>query len=91
MHITFVKKVLMDGTPCRKCAEVEVRLRKQGYWARLDRVLVADEREPDGEAWQLAAEYGVRVAPFFIVADGTHTEVYTIYLQMVREVFGVAA
>lgn len=91
MQITFVKKILADGTACRKCAEVEARLRNQGYWPRIDRVLVADEREPTGEAWALAETHGVRVAPFFLVANGAQTQVYTIYLQMVREVFEAAA
>lgn len=87
MHITMVKKILADGSPCRKCAEVESRLREGGHLQRIDRFVVADERDPAGEGMQLARRHGVDLAPFFIVEDddGT-TRVYTIFLRFLREV-----
>ncbi|MDX1593340.1 MAG: hypothetical protein R3298_03760 [Gammaproteobacteria bacterium] len=85
-RITLVKKLLADGTPCRKCRQVEARMADNGHDAWIDRVVVADERDPDGEGWRLAREHGVATAPFFLVeADGT-TRAYTVYLKFVREV-----
>jgi len=86
MHVTFVKKVLADGTPCQKCRDVEDRLKAGGYWSQIDAILVADEREPDGAAWALAREFNVKVAPFFVVRDRGGIQAYSIFLQLVREV-----
>lgn len=95
MTITFVKKILANGEPCAKCADVEERLRSSGEMDSVDRVVVADERDPDSEGMRLAKRHGVTVAPFFIVEDGDRTvedgdrtTVYTIYLRFSKEVFG---
>jgi hypothetical protein len=86
VHITFVKKILADGEPCRKCRDVEERLRQGGYWPQIDTVVIADERDANSPGLQLAQQYHVKVAPFFLVREGDETKVYTIYLQLVREV-----
>ena len=86
MHITFVKKILADGTVCRKCQDVESRLNGAGHLARIDEVVIADERDPLSPGHALAREFKVSVAPFFIVRRGDVTAIYTIYLQFVREV-----
>ena len=88
MHITFVKKILADGSPCRKCADVEARLRAADHWQRLDEVVVADERDPDSKGMRLARELGVDRAPFFVVVTDHATTVYTVYLKLLREVLG---
>ena len=88
MHITFVKKILANGEPCAKCADVERRLESSGEMASIDRVVVPDERDPHSEGMTLAAQHGVQVAPFFIVSDGERTTVYTIYLRFSKEIFG---
>lgn len=87
MHITMVKKIKADGSPCRKCADVENRLADAGHLRRIDRIVVADERDPASEGMQLAARHKVDLAPFFIVErdDGT-TQVYTIYFRFLKEV-----
>lgn len=85
-RITLVKKVLADGSPCRKCREVEARMAKNGHAAWVDRVVVADEREPESTGWQLAQEHGVNTAPFFVVEENGQTRIYTVYLKFVREV-----
>lgn len=87
MHITLVKKIKADGTPCRKCAEVDQRLKQAGLDARIDRVVIADERDLDSEGMQLAQKHGVELAPFFIVEqdDGTY-QTYTVYFRFVKEV-----
>jgi hypothetical protein len=86
-RITLVKKIKEDGMPCRKCAEVEARLRAEGYIERIDRIVVADERDPASEGMQLAARHRVELAPFFIVEDdGQEPRIYTVYLRFVKEV-----
>ena len=87
MRITMVKKILADGSPCRKCAEVETRLSDGGHLDRIDNIVIADERDPDSEGQKLARSHGVELAPFFIVEhDDGSTRVYTIFLRFLREV-----
>ncbi len=88
MRVTFVKKVLASGAPCGKCDAVERRLRRSGLIARIDRVVVADERDADSAGMRLARRHQVEIAPFFLVEDGGSTIVYTVYLKFVREIFG---
>jgi hypothetical protein len=83
--ITFVKKVLANGTPCPKCLDVEARLDRDGVRDRIDRVLVADERDPQSPGMVLAAELGVDRAPFFVVETPVRRTVYTVYLKFLRE------
>ncbi len=45
--ITFVKKILANGQPCGKCRDVEERLTAGNHWRAIDRVVIADERDPD--------------------------------------------
>jgi hypothetical protein len=86
MVITFVKKILANGDPCRKCADVTSRLERDGFLDRIDRIVIADEREPDSEGMQIASRYGVDRAPFFVVEDGSNTRVFDIYFKFVNEV-----
>ena len=88
MHITFVKKVLASGEPCAKCRDVEERLQRSGLMSRIDRVVVADERDDDSEGMRLARRHEVGRAPFFLVRNDETTTVYTVYLKFVRDVFG---
>lgn len=87
MKITFVKKTLADGSPCRKCGDVIGRLEESGQMERIDEILVADERDPSSPGMLLAAEHQVDRAPFFVVEqdDGT-IKVYTVYFKFVKEV-----
>lgn len=88
MKITFVKKILKDGKPCQKCADVQQRLEKSGQMARMDQVLVADERDPDSAGMQLAKKLKVNRAPFFVVETELETKVYTVYFKFVKEILG---
>jgi len=88
VHVTFVKKILANGEPCAKCADVQKRLESSGQVDSIHRVVIADERDPHSEGMRLAEQHGVEVAPFFIVEDGGRTTVYTVYLRFAREVFG---
>ncbi len=91
MEITFVKKIKADGEPCRKCAEVERRLGEAGLMGRIDRTVVADERDPESEGMGLAAKYGVDAAPFFLVSDAGQVTVYTSHLKLMKEVLSAQA
>ncbi len=87
MKVTFVKKILADGSPCKKCADVITKLETSGQMQYIDKVIIADERDKNSEGMQLAAKYDVKRAPFFIVErQGQTPEVYTIYFKFVKEV-----
>lgn len=85
-YITLVKKIKADGTPCRKCNDVMQRLEKDGHWHAIDRVVVADERDPGTEGWMLVAKHQVILAPFFVVEENGVERVYTVYFRLVHEV-----
>ncbi|MBC6904894.1 hypothetical protein DWB84_05385 [Saccharophagus sp. K07] len=87
MKITFVKKILSDGSPCKKCADVIEKLESSGQMARIDEVLVADERDPQSPGMAIAKKFNVDRAPFFVVDTGKgEPQVYTVYLKFVKEV-----
>lgn len=65
--VVFVKKVLADGSPCRKCRDVEERLDKDGLRDRVDETLLAREDDPDSPGMRLARRHQVQRAPFFVV------------------------
>lgn len=86
MKITLVKKILEDGSPCKKCVEVTNRLKDSGYLKRIDETLVADLRDPDSPGLRLARKLNVDRAPFFVVEQDDGTElVYTVYFKFVKE------
>lgn len=88
MRITLVKKILQDGSPCAKCADVLQKLEESGHMERIDRILDADERDPNSPGMEVARLYQVNRAPFFLVeTEGQEEpEIYTVYLQFAREV-----
>lgn len=87
MKITLVKKILADGSPCRKCGDVINRLEESGQMSRIDQIVIADERNPSSEGMLLAAEHNVDRAPFFIVERGDgKIDTYTVYFKFVKEV-----
>jgi hypothetical protein len=87
MHITLVKTIKSNGEACRKCADVEQRLRDSGYWHCIDTVLVADQRIPDSAGVHLVEALGIDRTPFFVVEDDAgFIAVHTVYLKFVDEV-----
>lgn len=87
MRITLVKKILADGSPCKKCGEVIARLEDSGQISRIDEILIADERDPTSPGMVMAAELNVDRAPFFVVDyDDGNQSVYTVYFKFVKEV-----
>lgn len=87
MKITLVKKILKDGSPCKKCGDVLEKLETGGHMSSIDVVAVADERDPNSDGIALAKQYNVDRAPFFIVErDGQEAQVYTVYMKFLKEV-----
>lgn len=87
MKITLVKKILADGSPCPKCADVLEKLETSGHMARIDDILIADERDPQSPGMLIAAQYDVSRAPFFVVErEAGAPLIYTVYLKFVRDV-----
>lgn len=86
MKITLVKKILSDGSPCKKCGDVLAKLEENDQMKYIDEVLVADERDPESAGLKLARELDVNRAPFFVVESDGETTVYTIYMKFVKEV-----
>lgn len=87
MKITLVKKILKDGSDCKKCGDVMAKLESSGHIQRIDEIAIADERDPASEGIALAKKYSVDRAPFFIVEkDGEEAEVYTVYMKFLKEV-----
>jgi phosphoadenosine phosphosulfate reductase len=86
MHVTMVKKRLLNGQPCRKCAQAEDLLKTRGLWDRIDEVVWADEGDPTSPGMRLGARLGVELAPFFVVTSDTGSEtVYESVLQFIKE------
>jgi len=85
--ITMVKKLTRDGEPCAKCRDVEARMRREGLFDQIDRVVIAREGDLSSEGMRLAEIYQVDRAPFFLVADGSgDVRVYTVYFKLLRDV-----
>lgn len=88
MNITLVKKIKLDGNPCLKSANVLEHLEKLGLLDRIDKIIVADEREQSTEGFALALQHKIETAPFFIVNnDDGSSRVYKAYYRFLKEVF----
>ncbi|NEO30261.1 MAG: hypothetical protein F6K36_07425 [Symploca sp. SIO3C6] len=87
MNITMVKKIKVNGYPCRKSANVLADLEKLGLMNQINQIVAADERQPSSHGLHLALQHEVKAAPFFIVEnkDGS-TNVYTAYTRFLKEV-----
>ena len=88
MNVTMVKKILLGGEPCKKCAQAEDVLRRRGLWDRIDHVAIADELDADSEGMRLAREHGMATAPFFIVREdgaGRPPRVFESVLTLIKE------
>lgn len=87
MKITLVKKIKADGTPCAKCQDVDERLERDGLRPLIERVVWADERDPDSEGMRLARALDMDRAPFFVIDDDTGgREVFDVYLRFKQRV-----
>ncbi len=87
MKITMVKKVLADGSPCKKCAEVLDKMATADQLRFIDAFVIADEKDKSSAGMVLAAKHGVNRAPFFLVEqDNGELEVFSIYFKFAKEV-----
>jgi hypothetical protein len=84
-HITFVKKILANGDPCKKCQEVAQRLIEDGLIDSINHIAIADERDADSEGMRMAAKYQVQRAPFFLVEENNQVEVFDVYFKLRKE------
>ena len=85
--ITMVKKLTREGEPCAKCRDVEARMKREGLFEQIDRVVIAREGDLNSEGMRLAEIYQVDRAPFFLVADEAGTvRVFTVYFKLLGEV-----
>src|SRR5271154_2988348 len=87
MHVTMVKKRLASGEPCPKCIQAEDLLKARGLWPRIDDVVWADENDPASPGMKLASQFGVSLAPFFIVRGDAEGDVavYESVLKLIKE------
>ncbi|SHE64204.1 hypothetical protein SAMN04487965_0329 [Microbulbifer donghaiensis] len=87
MKITLVKKILADGSPCAKCRDVQQKLEEQDFLRFVDQTLIADVRDEQSAGMQIARQYAVERAPFFLVEEeGQQPQIYTVYFKLVKEV-----
>eukprot|EP00930_Biecheleria_cincta_P005323 TRINITY_DN106246_c0_g1_i1.p1 TRINITY_DN106246_c0_g1~~TRINITY_DN106246_c0_g1_i1.p1 ORF type:complete len:161 (-),score=38.04 TRINITY_DN106246_c0_g1_i1:51-470(-) len=90
--VTFVKKIYSDGSTCQKCDFVWKQIQKDGLVDRIDRTVVADERDMSSEGIVLATKHKISRAPFFVVNDDEKPDVekvYDVYFKLKKEVFDV--
>merc|ERR1719367_613949 len=89
--VAFVKKIYSDGSTCQKCDFVWKQIEKDGLVHKIDRTVVADERDPSSEGIVMATKHNVKRAPFFVVEDDAKPEagekMYDVYFKLKKDVF----
>lgn len=91
-NIVFVKKILADGSPCRKCEQIIQRLHDDNLFESIDQVIIARDTNPESEGMRLAQKFKVDRAPFFIVEySNGEFEVFDIYLKFRKKVASSAS
>lgn len=85
-QVTFVKKILANGDWCPKCVDVSARLEKDGTINFINNTVIAEMNNPESEGMQLAQQYNVDRAPFFVVTDPEKNtvEVFDVYFKFKR-------
>jgi phosphoadenosine phosphosulfate reductase len=61
-------------------------LRRRALWDGIDEIVWADESDPESPGMRLSEEYGVEVAPFFIVDRDGKKEIYPSAIKVAKEV-----
>jgi hypothetical protein len=87
MKITMVKKILEDGSECKKCQEVTERLKAHDEMDKIDHIAYADVRQSDSEGFKLAEKHNMDYTPFFIVEENGTEQVYKTYLELRKNAF----
>ncbi len=83
----MVKKILEDGSECKKCREVSERLSANDEMKFIDYIAYADVKNPESEGFLLANKHSIDTAPFFVVKDGNSEQAYKTYLQLRKNAF----
>lgn len=84
--VIMVKKLLTSGEPCPKCVQAQELLERRGLWDQIDEVVWAKEADSSSAGVQLAREYGVDLAPFFVVRESDASDrVYTSTLRLISD------
>jgi hypothetical protein len=86
----MIKKRLVDGSECRKCADATDHLKSRGLWDRIDDIVWAHDANPESAGHIAGQRLGVDRAPFFVVREDDRELVYTSVLQLVRDKLGTA-
>ena len=60
-------------------------LRNRGLWQRIDEVVWAEEGNPDSAGGKLAEQYGVEIAPFFLVEKEGEVVLYKSAIKFMKE------
>lgn len=81
----MVKKIMKDGSECRKCHEVTRFLEEKGLLDRINRIVFADPKDPEGEGMKLVRLWNMMRAPFFIVEESGRTTVYSSVMELIRK------
>ena len=88
MTITMVSKIMPDGKYCPKCQDVRKLLEDRGHMKKIDQILGASPKDPEGEGMQLVNRLKIKRAPFFLVTEDDGSEkVYDSVLRMIKQVF----
>jgi predicted GTPase len=86
MNIVMVQKIKLNGERCAQSEKVFQDLRSRNLLNQIHQVAIADERDPGSVGYELAAQYQVDKAPFFVVTLNGSTLVYTAYQRFLKEV-----
>jgi phosphoadenosine phosphosulfate reductase len=79
----MVKKRLSTGEACPKCADADALLARRGVASQIHEVVWALEGDPESEGSRLGRQYGVDLAPFYIIHEGAETRVETSTLRLI--------
>jgi len=95
MAVVMVKKILQDGSFCRKCKDVQGKLEKDGVEKYIGKTFAVDTREGSSDGSALAEQFGVETAPFFLIKNGDDEggewKLMRSYLQVKKTLLKAAA
>uniref|UniRef100_A0A7S3PF43 Phosphoadenosine phosphosulphate reductase domain-containing protein n=1 Tax=Aplanochytrium stocchinoi TaxID=215587 RepID=A0A7S3PF43_9STRA len=86
--VIMIKKVMEDGSYCRKCNDVQGKIESDGIADWIGYTGYADVTDAQSEGARLAKHFGIGTAPFFLVRSleeqkkGEEWKVVRSYLQL---------
>ena len=87
--IILVKKILTNGLPCKRCAEMLHKLEVSGYIEIINKIVIADERDSNSPGMLLAKKFHVDQAPFFVLEQPSgETLIVTTYSEFLEKAVG---